>query len=399
MFHCLYPDEVPKNLMYFSFVLSCAFLIVMPFLSLYTQSKLLVYSQIHFLVVILLLMILLVKSIINKREGALLSFIGESILGYTCIHDVLLTNHLISGQPQISFGFLVFIFTMSYVLSQKYTDAFLSLKISTKQLRQTQLEIIQQRQLSGIGRLAGGVAHEINNPLGFTIGNVGVIDEYNKEVLNLTTDYLKSDGTNVDTIIERMECIEEDYKELLTDINTGLNRIDQISNDLYQYVKESDETEDIEPVNLNDTIEMSVRLLQYTSSKLFKVYTSLDPIPTFKIPSKDFNKVLLNLIDNAVDSIQDKYKIESEGMIRIRSFYKSEHICIEVEDNGTGIKEEVQSDIFNPFYSTKDVGQGTGLGLSVANEIVRKYNGKITVSSEPVIGSVFRIWLPIDNKE
>ena len=86
-------------------------------------------------------------------------------------------------------------------------------------------------------------------------------------------------------------------------------------------------------------------------------------------------------------------------MIRIRSFYKSEHICIEIEDNGTGIEEDVLSDIFNPFFSTKDVGEGTGLGLSVANQIIRKYKGKINVSSEPGIGSVFRIWLPADNKE
>ncbi len=234
----------------------------------------------------------------------------------------------------------------------------------TAALKETQAQLIQAEKLASIGTLAGGIAHEINNPLTAVLTNVQMI-KFSGEVQD----------------VESLDLIEE-----------GAKRCQAIIKKLMRYARKSDEVDTFEQVDVNKVIRVVCDFLGYqlkqenvdTELKLKEV-SEIDGIPN------ELEQVFINLILNSRDAIRSASRV---GKIVIKTQEENGLIRIEVSDNGNGIKKEHLARIFDPFYTTKDVGEGTGLGLTVSTGIVEKHSGKMSVTSQEGKGTTFTIQFP-----
>ena len=234
----------------------------------------------------------------------------------------------------------------------------------TAELKETQAQLIQAEKLASIGTLAGGIAHEINNPLTAVLTNVQMI-KFSGEIQD----------------VESLSLIEE-----------GAKRCQAIIKKLMRYARKSEEVDAFEAVDLNRVIRTVCDFLGYQlKQENIEINLSLGEIdPVYGIPN-ELEQVFINLILNSRDAIRSAGR---QGKIQIQTEQSNGLIKIEVADNGTGIKKEYLARVFDPFYTTKDIGEGTGLGLTVSSGIVEKHLGKISVSSEEGRGTTFSIQFP-----
>ncbi|WP_051569249.1 ATP-binding protein [Alkaliphilus transvaalensis] len=280
-------------------------------------------------------------------------------------------------------------------------------------LKETQSRLIQQEQLAAIGQLAAGVAHEINNPLGFIISNCSTLQNFletlsinihkQKEVMVYlkALDLTKDVRVRLDEIedLEKQNAIEyimEDLPEILKDIQEGLQRVEDIVKGLSIFAR-VDEFLELKDFDLHEGIKstLNVAINEY---KYHTVISScLNPIPKIKGMPGQINQIILNLILNAAYAIKAKYQNESKkGLIKVTTYHDRDFVYCEIEDNGIGIAEENIRKIFNPFFTTKPVGEGTGLGLSIVYDImVNKHHGEIDVESTLHVGTKFTLKFPI----
>ncbi len=267
-----------------------------------------------------------------------------------------------------------------------------------KQLEDTQTQLVQSEKLAALGQLAAGVAHEINNPVGFVSSNLsslkgylatifGVIDAY-AEVEHL----LQGDAPALARLAALrdsadLEFLRQDVDDLVAESLDGLQRVKRIVRDLKGFAR-MNESEWLE-ANLNEGLESTLNVvwneLKY-KVELVKEYGELPPVRC--IPSQ-INQVMMNLLVNAGQAI------ETSGRITLRTGAAGERVWIEIEDTGSGMLPEVQKRMFEPFYTTKPIGKGTGLGMSVSHGIVSRHGGEFEVSSEPGRGTTIRVWLPV----
>ncbi|MDP3842809.1 MAG: ATP-binding protein [Oxalobacteraceae bacterium] len=268
-------------------------------------------------------------------------------------------------------------------------------QVLIKKLEEAQNQLLQSEKLASIGQLAAGVAHEINNPVGFVNSNLGALQRYTQDMLKLLAAYeLLEDALAEDKLqgIKQLkkdidaEFLREDIGNLLTESLDGLQRVKRIVQDLkdFSHVDESErQWADLE-TGLESTLRVVWNELKY-KAEVVKEYGAIPQIECF--PSQ-LNQVFMNLLVNA------SHAIEEHGRITIRTGQDEENVWVEVEDSGKGIRPEHLGRIFEPFFTTKPVGKGTGLGLSLSYGIVQKHGGRIEVKSEPGKGSVFRMVLP-----
>ncbi len=290
-----------------------------------------------------------------------------------------------------------------------------SLELSSKelseiieQLRKTQVELIQREKMASIGQLAAGIAHEINNPLGFIISNINTLDEYIDKYLNFISIYKemmqipikelpKEYAVHIDKFNSfekenQMDYINEDIKELIVESVDGLNRIVKIVQGLKDFSR-IDFKEDFTDYDLNKGIESTLLITNNTIKYNADVKLELSNLPIIQALGGEINQVLLNLIINAIHAIKDTNK---RGIMRISTYLNGDYVSFEIEDSGVGISDENLIKIFDPFFTTKQVGEGTGLGLSISYDIiVNKHKGKIEVKSEVEKGTIFTIQIPI----
>ncbi|MGL5271841.1 MAG: sensor histidine kinase [Selenomonadaceae bacterium] len=279
-----------------------------------------------------------------------------------------------------------------------------------EKIRLLQSQLIQQEKMAGIGQLSAGIAHEINNPLGYTQSNLDTLKKYvNKikdflEVINSIEKMVKSDSDN--EVLEIMEIIKatkkknkisliiEDLDDIILESIAGLERIEKIVKSLLGFSRTS--VFEFEEYDLNkgilDTLAVANNEIKYVA----EVMKDFGDIPYIKAAGGAVNQVLLNLIINAVHAIQAASR---KGRIVIKTFKKNGAVYCSIQDNGIGIKKENLNSIFMPFFTTKEVGKGTGLGLSIAYDIiVNKHEGKINIETEEGVGTTFIIRLPLQHK-
>jgi len=243
-------------------------------------------------------------------------------------------------------------------------------KYEKNRQKETQLQISQSEKLASIGRLAAGIAHEINNPL--------------TSVLNFTH-LLKQKKTND----------EEDTRDLNVIIDET-NRVRKIVRELLDFARQSPANK--ESIDINQILQQLIALI--TKQKEFRNIRFIenydDKLPPFQADKNQIQQVFLNLLMNSAEAIS------GEGTITISTIYTDNNISISISDTGCGIKEENQTKIFDPFYTTKPVGKGTGLGLSVSYGIIQQYNGEIKCESKAGEGTTFTVNFPYgqsgDNK-
>jgi len=277
---------------------------------------------------------------------------------------------------------------------------------SNKQLEQAQLKLMQSEKMAAVGLLAAGVAHEINNPIGYVSSNLGTLERYLADIFVVLDKYAEAEVLLVadQPLLHELRQIKaklnlgyvrEDVKSLIAESHQGLKRVKDIVLDLRDFSHYDGEDQwvwaDVHK-GLESTLNVVRNELKYKCD-VVKEYGALPKI--YCLPSQ-LNQVFMNLLVNAAQAI------EVHGKVTIRSGQEGERIWIEVADTGMGIPPENIPRLFDPFFTTKPVGKGTGLGLAVSFKIVEKHHGRIEVQSEAGAGATFRVILPVQpdiNKE
>ncbi len=265
---------------------------------------------------------------------------------------------------------------------------------------ENQIRLIQNDKMSSLGQMIAGVAHEINNPVNYILGNLDHAKKYFEDILSLLQAY-KNEVTNpsasVDAIAQQIdiEFIKVDLPKLLTSMEFGANRACEIAQSLKDFSRLDDG--EVESVNLHACIDSTLLILQNRLKFGIDVIRNYGDIPTIKGYTGLLYQVFMNLLSNAIDALEDKKATNAEfqPVINITTRYINNLVVVRIIDNGSGISSENQSRIFDKFFTTKVRGVGTGLGLAITYEIVtQKHHGEITFESELGRGTQFEITLP-----
>ena len=246
-------------------------------------------------------------------------------------------------------------------------------------------QLVQADKLAAIGTLAAGVAHEINNPIGFISSNLNTMTKYLNKIRNYVEMATPGQDEDKDSLLE----ILTDFVDAVDESTEGTTRVKNIVVDLKSFSR-VDRAEK-EHANLNEGLESTLNMVWNELKYHCTVEKDLGDIPELYCIPNQLNQVIMNMLVNAGHATKN-----TEGRIRIRTWADAENILISIGDNGTGIPTENVNKIFEPFFTTKDVGSGTGLGLSLAYDIVKKHGGTISVSTDIGVGTEFVISLPLE---
>lgn len=272
------------------------------------------------------------------------------------------------------------------------------LEAAYNQVKLAQVQAVQQEKLASVGQLAAGVAHEINNPMGFISSNLSSLAKYinkikafeqalNEEVRNYGNPALINEMENLKKTM-KIDFIMEDMGSLLEESQEGAERVRRIVQDLKNF-SHVDEAQ-CKSVNINENLDSTLNMLRNEIkyvAVLHKEYGEIAPVCCLP---QQLNQVFMNLLVNAI------HALEGHGAITVRTWQEGQTVHVAISDTGKGIPEENLNKIFDPFFTTKEVGKGTGLGLSICYDIVKKHGGEITVQSEVGAGTTFTVRLPVE---
>ncbi|MEG4264541.1 ATP-binding protein, partial [Microcoleus sp. Pol11C1] len=297
-----------------------------------------------------------------------------------------------------------------YQQSQEYAQ---KLELYLHDLKQMQLQLVQSEKMSALGNLVAGVAHEINNPLGFIAGNLEPAQEYVQnlfELIDLYVDHFPKPGAKIEEKIEEidLEYLRQDLPELINSMNEGADRIRDISTSLRTFSR-ADSYRSV-PFNIHDGLDSTLLILKHRlkaserrpAIEVVKEYGKLPLVDCF--PGQ-LNQVFMNILANAIDALEESSKERSfseikanpnQITIRTATDKEGKRVLIWIKDNGVGMSDELKQKIFDHLFTTKSVGQGTGLGLAIARQIVvEKHRGELEVNSALHQGTEFVILLPV----
>ncbi|MBD1884587.1 ATP-binding sensor histidine kinase [Microcoleus vaginatus] len=296
-----------------------------------------------------------------------------------------------------------------YQQSQEYAQ---KLEFYLNDLKQMQLQLVQNEKMSALGNLVAGVAHEINNPVGFIAGNLQPAQEYLQDLFDLIDVYQDSfpkPGAKVEEKIEAidLEYLREDLPKLIGSMQEGVERIRNISTSLRTFSRADSDR----PVsfNIHDGLDSTLLILKHRLKAsefrpAIEVVKEYGKLPLVKCFPGQLNQVFMNVLANAIDALEESNKglrfseikaLANQITVQTVLSEDQNQVLIRIKDNGVGMSNEVKENIFNHLFTTKSVGQGTGLGLSIAHQIVvEKHGGTLTVNSSLGQGSEFVICIP-----
>ncbi len=254
-------------------------------------------------------------------------------------------------------------------------------------VEQVQSQLLQSEKMASIGQLAAGVAHEINNPVGFVSSNLGTLARYTEQLLALADAAADSPAAREKAREIDLPFLREDLPQLLDESRDGLERVRRIVANLkdFSHVDEAEWQEADLLAGLESTVSVAWHELKYKA----ELARELQPLPLVRCVPAQINQVLLNLLTNAAQALAER------GTITLRSGTEGDEVWLEVEDSGKGMDDITRRRMFEPFFTTKPVGQGTGLGLSLSWDILRQHGGRFEVDSTPGRGTRIRLWLPV----
>ncbi|MEM7511883.1 MAG: two-component regulator propeller domain-containing protein, partial [Bacteroidota bacterium] len=265
-------------------------------------------------------------------------------------------------------------------------------------LKSAQTKLVESEKMASLGQLTAGVAHEINNPITFVIGNVGPLKRDITDVLEVLKKYDETIETNelqkyfkqVEETKEELDFtyILEEISALLRGIEEGANRTSTIVKGLRNFSRLDEE--EIKHASVHEGLDSTLLILNSQLKNKIDVVKEYGEIPEILCYPGKLNQVYMNIISNGIQAIK------GEGKITLKTWQEKENISVSIKDSGVGMTEEVKQRIFEPFFTTKDVGEGTGLGLSITFGIIEQHQGKIAVNSQSGQGTEFLITLPIN---
>jgi PAS domain S-box-containing protein len=277
------------------------------------------------------------------------------------------------------------------------------LQAAYSKLQQAQSQLLQSEKMASIGQLAAGVAHEINNPIGYVYSNLGSLQKYLDELFNVVEAYEKVEPllaphqeamSIIVAVKEKADLgfLKEDVAALMSESREGISRVKKIVQNLKDF-SHAGSDEVWEWVDLHHGLDSTLNIVWNEIKYKAEVNKEYGEIPEIECLSSQLNQVFMNLMINAAHAIEER------GIITIRTGTQDNQVWVEVSDTGKGIALEHRSKIFDPFFTTKPVGKGTGLGLSVSYSIIQTHHGSINVESEVGNGTTFRITLPVKQPE
>ncbi|MBF0323567.1 MAG: response regulator [Alphaproteobacteria bacterium] len=261
-------------------------------------------------------------------------------------------------------------------LAEGLAKANAELEEANRKLRETQVHLIQSEKMASLGQLVAGIAHEINNPLSFALSNVFSIENWLTTVL----------GEAADSLPEAARGRLEKARSRIVDTGQGLERVRELVVKLRTFSR-LDEGE-FKTIDVREALESVLLFLRHKMSNRIELVRDYGPEAELACFAGQLNQVVMNIIANAVDAIPD------QGIITVGTAIEDDMFVIEVKDNGCGIPAENLERIYDPFFTTKPVGQGTGLGLAISYKIVQAHKGRIEVESEVGAGTKVRVLTP-----
>jgi len=279
-----------------------------------------------------------------------------------------------------------------------------------QKLEDAQKQLVHSEKMAAIGQLAAGVAHEINNPIGFINSNLGTLGEYTDDIKKLLLKYEELSKSsepqhcstaapqhldNIASLIKETEDIKEeidicfildDLEKVIMESKDGAERVKKIVMDLKDFSHPDDS--ELKSANINHGLESTLNIVWNELKYKVTVIKEFGDIPDINCYPHQLNQVFMNILVNGAHAIEEK------GEIKISTYQDGDNIIIKISDTGKGIPEEDIPHLFDPFFTTKEVGKGTGLGLSIAYSIIDKHNGHIHVDSTVGKGSTFTIMIP-----
>jgi len=296
------------------------------------------------------------------------------------------------------------------VLEQKVHERTLELEETNEELnvtltylKDTQAQLVDAEKMASLGQLTAGIAHEINNPINFVSANLKPLKLDISDILEVIKRYEEiAPNENVEDKIKEIEkfkkkididYLKKEIQSLLTGIEDGAKRTAEIVSGLKNFSR-LDESE-LKNANVNEGIESTLVLVRSSVPDNVDVMVELGNVPIIECYPGKLNQVFMNLITNALYAMKKRSET-GKNTLTIRSFMRGEQVCVTVEDTGIGMTQQVKEKIFEPFFTTKDVGEGTGLGMSIVFKIVESHHAKMEIESEPGVGT--KITLALNKK-
>jgi signal transduction histidine kinase len=268
------------------------------------------------------------------------------------------------------------------------------LQAAYRELQSTQMQLVQREKMASVGQLVAGVAHELNNPIGFVSSNVSTLEDFVGRLRKIVDAYRTATLPEADRarIAAEWETLKIDYAlryldPMLQGIREGAERTRKIVGDLRVFARTGDDA--WQRIDLHEDIESSLSLLNHVLKDRVSVQRRYSELPPVECIRSQIDQVFLNVLANAAQAIA------GPGTITIETTREGEIAVVAISDTGPGIPADVLDRIFDPFFTTKPVGEGTGLGLSISYEIVKKHGGEIRASGTPGQGATFTIRIPI----
>jgi two-component system, NtrC family, sensor kinase len=267
-----------------------------------------------------------------------------------------------------------------------------------RKLEDAHSQLLQSEKMASIGQLAAGVAHEINNPIGFVYSNLGTLEKYLQDTFRMIELYEQAEKAIADPkILDQLQAakkkidlsfLKTDLRALMDESKDGITRVKKIVQNLKDF-SHADASDEWVESDLHTGLESTLSIVNNEIKYKANVVKAYGDIPAVECLPSQLNQVFMNLLVNAAHAIDER------GTITIRTGCEGDEVWVDIADTGHGIPPENLKKIFDPFFTTKPVGKGTGLGLSLAYGIVQKHHGRMEVQSEVGKGSTFRVSLPV----
>lgn len=365
------------------------------------------------------------KEVINMITGKSITKLGGAFDKLTITTPKLIKGSLTLADLTLAvaninteFGSIqcyIYIDRMKLDLASSYKDTIDILKTTNQQLnfaneklKEQQTQLVHQEKMASLGMMAAGVAHEINNPLSFISGNIEVLTTYIDAMKTMIGLYERVTSSVLATINtpqhqdimkltnleqkEKIGFIIKDTEKLIAESKEGVDRISKIVSALKKFSRIEDGQ--LKYIDINEELNNVLTILNSeTARKGCKVNLNLTNLPKLRLESHGLNQVFSNLIINSLQAVKS-----NEGVIDIDGNVEGDNLVLLFKDNGIGISEDNLKKVFNPFFTTKNIGEGAGLGLAISYGIIKKHNGNILVQSQIGKGTTFKLVIPIQER-